>query len=185
MDHLSAAQQTGSSPLEIQPSSKHWSSSWLTAGNMTSWQPYKVLYANSENVCYRYSVEGKVHRAIEENLCCDHEEADSRIFRHVVNTPARSNIVVRTSDTDCLIIALGCFPQFHQSQKIWMDAGLNSNNTRRYISIMHSLDVILPLHLAERAGCFHWSNLKRMIKCSQHLSNWHMNEPLAYQTSPY
>ena len=38
---------------------------------------------------------------------CDHEEADTRLFLHVQH--ARSNAIIKTVDTDVVIIAIFCF----------------------------------------------------------------------------
>ena len=71
----------------------------------------KVIYANCGDVCYKYSVDGDTVICQEEpRLFSTHEEADSRMFFHVAfSSRNRSiddphNIVVRTNDTDCLVI---------------------------------------------------------------------------------
>ena len=48
------------------------------------------------------------------------------------------NIVVRTNDTDCLVISLGCFKALKEVNSelfLWLEVGLDSKNNRRYISI--------------------------------------------------
>ena len=76
----------------------------------------EILYANCGDICYKYAAhEGNVVCEEEPRLFSTHEEADSRMFHHVAfsNREHRStdpiNIVVRTNDTDCLVISLGCF----------------------------------------------------------------------------
>ena len=44
-------------------------------------------------------------------------------------------IVVRANDTDVLIILLSHALRFGEHLHIWMDVGLCSNNTRRYINV--------------------------------------------------
>jgi len=128
----------------------------------------KTLYANSGDVCYSYRVvDGRVVKQVEATLGNNHEEADSRMFYHLANIPTPNNVVVRTSDTDCLIIALGCYQLFDQSLKIWIEAGLLTNNTQRYISInqMHAalgetLCNSLPAYHAF-TGCDYTSSFNR------------------------
>ena len=63
---------------------------------------------------------------------CNHEEADSRMFHHVAfstrSTSETINIVVRTVDADCLIIALGCFKRLCEigSVNLWLEVGLET-----------------------------------------------------------
>ena len=49
------------------------------------------------------------------------------MFYHLAKT------TIRTSDTDCLIIAQGCYQFLGQSLKVWIRAG--TSNTHRYVSV--------------------------------------------------
>ena len=70
----------------------------------------KTIFANSGNVCYSYKVvDGRMQRKVTDRLHNDHEEADCRMFYHLAKT------TIRTSDTDCLIIALDCYQFLGQS----------------------------------------------------------------------
>ena len=53
---------------------------------------------------------------------------------HVGQRPSGTNVVVRTVDTDVVVISLGCFHQL-QDKRIWMASGVLSTNSLRYISI--------------------------------------------------
>ena len=64
-----------------------------------------------------------------ESLYSTHEEADSRMLLHVKSIPAPSNVVIRTVDTDVLIIALGCLDLIDQGLEVWMETGVYSKNT--------------------------------------------------------
>ena len=70
-----------------------------------------------------------------ERLYCTHEEADSRMFFHLSTVPSTSKVVIRTTYTDCLIIALGCKHLYNPALKIWLEVGLQSNNTQRFIDV--------------------------------------------------
>ena len=54
---------------------------------------------------------------------------------HVNYITAPSDIVIRTVDTDVLIIALGVMDQLDPRKVLWLEAGVQGKNTLRYISI--------------------------------------------------
>ena len=63
-----------------------------------------------------------------------HEEADSKIIYHACSIADQSNIVIRGSDTDIMIIMLGNMLQLkNTSSHIWMLAG--TGNNERFIDI--------------------------------------------------
>ena len=106
-----------------------------------------TLYLALEQYCYCFTAaDGKVSREVDQDLQCDHEEADTRIIYHVyhiIHENEQAEVVVRANDTDIPVLLLYHLPHLPGPPKIWMDAGCNSNNTRRYIdvaSITASLD---------------------------------------------
>ncbi|KAG1689652.1 Protein disulfide-isomerase TMX3 [Nymphon striatum] len=68
-------------------------------------------------------------------LYCTHEEADTRMFFHLTHVQSPSNVVIRTTDTDCLIIELGNKHFYNSEIKIWLEVGVQSNNTQRFIDV--------------------------------------------------
>ena len=54
---------------------------------------------------------------------------------HVHQCEVPSNIVIRTDDTDCLVIALGCKHNLDPRVSIWLEIGKESRNDQRYINI--------------------------------------------------
>jgi hypothetical protein len=116
----------------------------------------KTLFANSGDICYSYRVnDGRVVKNPEAEYCCNHEEADSRMFYHLANILVPNKVVIRTDDTDCLIIALGCYHLYNQPDlKIWMEPGVQSNNTLRYISI-NQLHAALGESLCQSLPAYH------------------------------
>ena len=95
----------------------------------------------------------------EEELHSSHEEADSRMFFHLDHISGPSNVVIRTDDTDCLVIALGCTHLFDQKVNIWLEVGVQSKNNLRYINInkiynqlWETLCIALPAYHA-LTGC--------------------------------
>ena len=64
----------------------------------------------------------------------DQEEADCRKVLHLHDVVQKSNVVIKGNDADVLIILLGNIQKFQQ-KNIWMEVGLITNNTLRYIII--------------------------------------------------
>ena len=126
----------------------------------------KTLYANCGDVCYKYSPgENTVLRREESRLFSTHEEADSRMFHHIAsstllhqsNSDAESNMVVRTNDVDCLVIAIGCFENLlalNKNIKLWLEVGVESKNNLRYINVNEIYENLGPL-LASALLAFH------------------------------
>ena len=105
----------------------------------------KVLYANCGDVCYSYKVsDGHVVRRVEPLLCCKHEEADSRMIYHLTSVNTTDEVIIRTNDTDVLIIALGCFSDFAPGLTLWLEIGLYKDNSLRYISINNLFSKLGP-----------------------------------------
>ena len=60
---------------------------------------------------------------------CDHEEADTRLLVHVMNSGC-STCLVRTVDTDVVVILIGkfhCLLTLHLSARIWVAFGTGKN----------------------------------------------------------
>ena len=96
----------------------------------------KVLFSNCGDICFSYRVrDGKLIRREELELYCTHEEADSRMIYHLISVPTPNNVVIRTADTDVLIIAIGCLASIDPNINIWLEVGLFTKNTLRYISV--------------------------------------------------
>lgn len=96
----------------------------------------KILYANYNDTCFKYEAEdNKVYRHEATYLYSTHEEADSRMFFHLANVSAPSNVVIRTADTDCLIIGLACKKFYDASMRVWLEVGVQSRNNQRYINL--------------------------------------------------
>ena len=74
-------------------------------------------------------------REIVPQLFSTHEEADSQMFFHLKNVNVPSNVVIRTADTDCFVIALGCKHLFDPRVHVWLEVGVHGNNSQRFIEI--------------------------------------------------
>ena len=112
--------------------SVHWKNdSYVTVIND------KQVFINSGDTCYKFYVyENEVHREEVATLYSRHEEADSRLIFHLFNLSSHlKKVIIRCSDTDILIIALGVFDRIVDDKKVWIDCGKTSDNSRRYVSV--------------------------------------------------
>ena len=105
-------------------------------GNYAHILKEKILYANCGNVYYSFrAVDNKVIRSIEHLLYSTHEEADSRMIFYLGACDTRSEVVIRTNDTDVAVILLGCYEDVSPELVVWLEMGVYSNNTQRYINV--------------------------------------------------
>jgi len=66
---------------------------------------------------------------------CSHEEADTRMLLHVAHAAnsGHAKVMIRTVDTDVVVIAIGCFHRLSNISELWLAFGTGKNF--RYISI--------------------------------------------------
>ena len=113
---LSALRDDGFKEELVELLTSYWKNDCLAAvyGN-------KTLIANCGDTCYSYFVNNeKVRTAELMDMFSTHEEADSRMMYDVAKLAPPANVVVRTVDTDVLIIALGCIFSLDKNIKIWL-----------------------------------------------------------------
>ena len=113
---------------------------WTRHADIAVLTNHKV-YIGLEEECHCITItDGHVSSQEIPTLVCCHEEADTRIIYHLQNIllPQQTlpTVAVRSSDTDVFILLLYYVSHHHDCiPQIWMDVGLSSNNTRRYINI--------------------------------------------------
>ena len=96
----------------------------------------KCLYVNDGDICYFFREEnGQVTRALIPELKSYHEESDSKMIYHLTILEENSKVIIRTSDTDVLVIALGCLEHIPESINLWLEVGLYAKNSLRYIDV--------------------------------------------------
>ena len=96
----------------------------------------KCLYVNNGDICYCFREEnGQVTRTLIPELTSSHEEADSKMIFHLTNLDENSKVIIRTSDTDVLVIALCCLEHIPVSVNVWLEVGLYAKNSLRYIDV--------------------------------------------------
>ena len=117
------------------------------------------LYLGLEEECYNYTVvNGNVHRKEIASLSCCHEEADTRIIFHlhqIITQMPQHSVSVRSNDTDVLVLLLyhvACDSRAENKPRVWMDVGLSSTNTRRYINISNMVQHMSPASLDALPG---------------------------------
>ena len=87
----------------------------------------KCLFVNDGDIYYCFREEnGQATRTLILELTSSHEEADSKMIYH---------LIIRTSDTDMLVIALGCLEHIPESINLWLEVGLYAKNSLRYIDV--------------------------------------------------
>ena len=134
---------------QIKGSSQQRVSNWMAALKSASFKDYLVSFLlkswqddchastlRCKNTCFKFFVvDGK--KCCEEvpELYSTHEEADNRMFFHLANAP--SNVVIRTTDTNCLIIGLASQHLYEESIHVWLEVGtlLYVKNTLRFINL--------------------------------------------------
>ena len=95
------------------------------------------MIASYGGECFQFTPDDEQHILTSKPpyLQGDHEEADTLIAFHVGNI--NSNVIVRASDTDVLVILIGALgrqcPEVRSAHKIIMDCGMGNN--RRYIDV--------------------------------------------------
>ena len=100
----------------------------------------KKLIINNGDTCYSFvSQEDRMVNSEEVAYYVKDDEADTRMIYHVGQLPSGTNVVVRTVNTDVVVIALGCFHKL-QDKMIWVESDIQSKNNLRYISINQLFD---------------------------------------------
>ena len=78
----------------------------------------KTLFVNNNNDCYSFTVKDeRMCKICERSSYSTHEETDSRMIFHF-NLVTNSSNVIRASDTDVLVIALGCMGSMSSDIKV-------------------------------------------------------------------
>ena len=70
-----------------------------------------------------------------------HEEVDTRMIHHVGQLPSGTNVIVRTVDTDVVVvvIALGCFHQL-QDKRVWVFSPKTTLHTSALTNYLTNLE---------------------------------------------
>lgn len=104
------------------------------------------VYLALDNDCFCFtSTAVTVMKQTVQDLASHHEEADTRMvyhLHHIIEHQTVENISIRSNDTDVLVILLYYMSQSKTTSRIWLDAGLSSNNTRRHVSINDLRDTV-------------------------------------------
>ncbi|XP_061717344.1 uncharacterized protein LOC133525110 isoform X1 [Cydia pomonella] len=65
-----------------------------------------------------------------ENMApCNHEEADTRIMLHLADAvKGHSKVMLRTVDTDVVVLAISCVPKLEGLEELWVHIGTGRNH---------------------------------------------------------
>ena len=108
----------------------------------------KTIVVNKDDVCYSFSVrENKIIKTGVDTMYCTYEEADSRMLFHLKSLSSISNVVLRTSDTDVLVIALSCWSHFNDDINLWLEVDLSGEpavcNVRIHPMQLHGISACI------------------------------------------
>ena len=97
---------------------------------------WKCFYVNDGGICYCFGEEnGQVTRILIPELTSSHKEADSKMVYHLTFFEEKNKVIIRTSDTNMLVIALGCLEHIPESINLWFEVGFYDKNSLRYIDV--------------------------------------------------
>ena len=106
----------------------------------------KTVYANYNNYCYKYRAENGVTVSTDEDqFFSSHKEADNRMFFYLNHALPGNTVVMRTDDTDSLVIALG-YKHFFNTLEIWLEAGVQGKNNLRFINLTAFIQNLVKLY---------------------------------------
>ena len=103
--------------------------------------------------CYSYSVDSNGNVVRTENpdfFCPSHEEADIKIIYHASKISLDSNVLVKCSDTDIIVIMLGNLDEIKSN--IYIECGVTNS---RHIIDINALHKLLGLDLCKALPGFH------------------------------
>ena len=60
---------------------------------------------------------------------------DHRIFHHVNSIVTPANLVIRTRDSDLIVMALGIFHNLQNDLNLWLEIGSFTDNSLEYVNV--------------------------------------------------
>ncbi|XP_053595581.1 uncharacterized protein LOC103568398 isoform X1 [Microplitis demolitor] len=116
----------------------HFLSNYWENDNLATIIQNKKVFLTVEKNCYSYQTQhNRVIKTEEIGYLCDYEEADTRMIFHASRVTPGSKILIKSSDTDVLIILLGNIDKLQQSE-IWL---ASSTNKKKILKILTALTV--------------------------------------------
>lgn len=102
----------------------------------------KKVFITIQERCFLFvAVDGHMIKKEETDFTCHHEEVDTRIIFHISKLKVNSNIMIKASDTDILIILLGNIHKFPHL-RIWMSSTTFRKNGPNCISCTNLANVL-------------------------------------------
>lgn len=91
----------------------------------------KKIFLTVQNRCNSYEAhQNRMKKTEEIEYMCDHEEADTRIIFHASKVTPGSKILIKSSDTDVMIILLGNIDKLEQSEA-WIASLTNKKKIQK------------------------------------------------------
>ena len=106
---------------------------------------WKCFHVNDGCICYCFGEEnGQVTRTLIPELTSSHKEADPKMIYHLTFLEEKNKVIIRTSDTNVLAIALSCLEHIPESINLWFEVGLYDKNSLRYIDVRKIFNNFVP-----------------------------------------
>ena len=133
---ISGIGQTGCKHCEILASLIEFLSKTCSNGLFTDIFGEDQLLLNNENICKRYrSVGRRVLTEHANHLFLFSWRREHKDVYYLSTVTTGQNVILRTNDTECLVIRSAVMEKVTQGVNVWIEAGLRSKNTQRYISL--------------------------------------------------
>ena len=113
-----------------------WNDLFQNSLGVISGRTFSRPWVDNECICLYCDGHGVISMTNVLELHGAHDEADTRVAFHALHAEHFNpgNTVIRCNDTDVLIIMLVNIEKFAESH-VWLDLGLDYNNSRHYVDI--------------------------------------------------
>ena len=97
----------------------------------------RSLYITCGTQCFSFqNVDETITRKEETELECDHEEADTRIIFHLARMHQHENVLVRSSDTDVMVVLLSNMCKLPVNVKnVYLQLGNITSGSKRLLNV--------------------------------------------------
>ena len=107
----------------------------------------KKIFVTVEEHCYSYQTQqNRVIKNKENDYECFHEEADTRMVFHAYKAASGSKILIKSADTDVLIILLGNMHKIKNSE-IWLATSLSKKRNSNDLNCINCTELASKLGL--------------------------------------
>lgn len=96
----------------------------------------KTTRVTCKKSCFSYScINGRIVKASDNELISTHEEADTRVLLHLSKISFPAPVVICTSDTDVMVVAISNIGELDRKLNVYLEVGVQSKYTFSYIDV--------------------------------------------------